>query len=615
MVIGQEIWNFPNPIINGGPYRITDTIYVSVDGDDDNSGTLDAPVASLGKAADLLPFGTLGVHGGHGYGLIRLLPGEYYLPNGFSQSPSQYERDGTYKNISIEGIGDVTLRGRDDDFASNHLLRLRGSHIVVKNLRLKYGDIHGVLLNSDDAQSNILIQGIHVDSVKSFSLLAVDVDTILVENSAFLRSSRVGNEHLEPGPNCQWPSGLKFKDCTYAISRKNEVAYSRGEGLNFHNTKFGLAYDNQLHDNPTNLYCDNSANIVIRNNVIYGTQGEEINWLTCPADPDIPIGPSGILLANEGACSIGGPTYENCETVCNLEQRRFTQIDSIFIFNNIFQNTMPALRMWQGVTEALGGPNCLRSIYFEHNTIFGAVGSQTIDQEATISAFFPNFFNTILGFGFATVDNAHIRSNIIMTPTDDYPNTYPFNITLHNTVPVPFDISIAENLHNALSDEFDGSNFYAPSAMTGFSFTDLTPWEYITPCSDNPALMQDGTTSSWITHDFHYAPRTSGTSNVGAITNRENCNSSASGIESKNQDLFQLFPNPGNGRINIMSNQFHNDVTITLFDEKGEVVLVEVIPTFQSIHQIYTRNLDNGLYFLKLTTSTSTQTTKYIVNR
>ena len=148
-VYGQEIWDFPVIEVAEGEYLITDTIYMAPDGNDSNSGSFDSPVASFGKAISLLPFGEAGVNGGHAYGLIMLHSGVYQVTAGFQQNPNQYESNGTFKNVSIEGIGNVTVQGGKTNYeslADGHMIHLIGSHIYIRNVKLKFAKLHGILL-------------------------------------------------------------------------------------------------------------------------------------------------------------------------------------------------------------------------------------------------------------------------------------------------------------------------------------------------------------------------------------------------------------------------------------------------------------------------------------
>ena len=133
----QDFWSFEKPQINTPEFPISDTIYMAVDGNDSNDGSMNNPVETFDKAMELLPYGTPGINEGHAYGMIQLLPGDYVLEDGFNQNQNDYKRDNTYKNISVEGLGEVTLRGTKNQFTNGHMIKLIGSHISVKNINIK----------------------------------------------------------------------------------------------------------------------------------------------------------------------------------------------------------------------------------------------------------------------------------------------------------------------------------------------------------------------------------------------------------------------------------------------------------------------------------------------
>lgn len=605
----QDFWDFETPKINTNDFPIQDTIYMSVDGNDDNSGTIDDPVATFDKAMDLLPFGTVGINNGHAYGLIRLLPGEYIVEGGFNQYAIDYEQNNTFKNISIEGIGDVVIRGTKDQFAVGHMIKLLGSHIFVKNIEVKYGTIHGLFLGSDNQQTDVLIDNVTTDSVMSFGMLFHNIRNIEVKNSKVLHSSRPGHENdITP---CQWPSGLKFYNCEYAVCHGTEIAHTRGEGLNFHNSSYGLAYNNILHDNPTNIYCDNSQKIIIRKNFNYSTPGNYKSWLTCPGDTVLRLGSTGILIANEGACDGGlGPTYNGCTTICPLGDN-FPHTDSIFISNNLFVNAAPALSLWQGVTEPLGGPNCLKNIYFEHNTVVGVTGGYDTSRPAFINAFFPNFHNTLLGFGYATVSNLQINNNIFAMPKDVYPLARLANITLHNTFPVPFQLIFNNNLVNIDNNIMDSDNFITEFETTSIEVDIDSVMKYFQPCdNENPELIYNSTGVSWIQDDYFSTQRNSENNNIGAIVRSELCTNSLTLPNVSNDDLFTLFPNPTNHSFRIENVEIDSDdFEVTIYDQLGNQKFRK---SYSFEPTIDISNLPNGIYLVTIRSHTNIQTRKLL---
>ncbi|NBP05122.1 MAG: hypothetical protein EBV15_02715 [Bacteroidetes bacterium] len=413
-----------SPVINDADHPITDTIYMSASGDDNQTGSLKNPVKSFAKALSLLPFGTTGVRNGHAYGLIILLPGTYIAPVGFSQYLGDWKKGDVYKNVSVEGIGDVVIRGPADSAASNHLLYLRGDHIYVKNITLRKGKLLGLLMAGEAERHchDIKIENVRTDSVGSFGILIKNGENIDIGNCEVMRSAQYGNEKLTSP--CQWPSGLKLLGCSNFRVHHCKVGQSRGEGLNYQNSINGEAYSNSLFDNSVNYYNENSKNIIFRNNHVYNTNiGKNLYWKTCPADTGTKRTPPGILLANEGSChnSILGGTFENCSIKC-IVSGNFTEfiktIDSIFIFNNVFQNVGAAMDLWEGSTQIIG-VNCIKNVFFYNNTSIGFVGT-TSSQQSVINTQFP-YYNPVLNT-YSSLSNIQIYNNIFCIDKQNYPN-------------------------------------------------------------------------------------------------------------------------------------------------------------------------------------------------
>ncbi len=595
----QNIWQFPEPLVAAGNYSITDTVFMSPAGNDTNSGTMNSPVATFLKALQLLPFGTQGVNGGHAYGLVLLLPGTYVVSNGFQQPTGQYEQGNTYKNVSLEGIGDVTIQGRQDTFANGHLIRLMGSHIFIKNLKLKYGKIHGVYFSNQTPRiNNILVDAVSVDSVMSFSMLFQDVDTILIRNSKGLHSSRPGLDTLTSP--CQWPSGIKFYGCKWAIIHDSEVAYTRGEGLNFHNSEYGLAYNNLLHDNSSNIYCDNSARIVIRNNLNYATPGKEVYWRTCPSDTIPLYGSNGILLANEGACSNGGPTYQFCQSYCPFDNRSYPHIDSIFIFNNFFVNTTSALNLWQGnVDLIIAGYNCVRNVFFHHNTIIGVTGDSTAGNAAMIYAYFPNAYNTVLNRGFSIAENINIHGNIISYDVMKYGGIQPIRVVRDATFPVPFELNVSNNRVIEFDDEFTSTDQVDTALIASVDPAIDSIIKYLQPCPENANLIQPVSLADWIDSDYSYTIRLD-TTNVGALEYVEQCSidtTPASTFSTKSLK-FNIYPNPAENQLICMREGMLESASLACVDLTGKRHFNIDWPTDKSSIVISVNHLTAGLYFL-----------------
>ncbi|MEX2589812.1 MAG: right-handed parallel beta-helix repeat-containing protein [Chitinophagales bacterium] len=542
-------FSIPEPVVNTGNYTITDTVYMDPNGNDNNPGTFTQPVKSFSTAMQKLPFGTAGVNGGHAYGLIIFKPGHYRPSGSFQQTASNWKNGNTYKNISILGMGDVTIGGTVDSFASNHLLVLCGDHVFVKNIKLKYSTGIGFLLSrpaSEPRQNNVLVENVEVDSVGLFAMLVRSADTVLVRNCVSSYAGRPGNEHLTSP--CTWPSGIKFLNSTDCTIHDSEIAYTRGEGLNFHNSQRGNAYNNKLHDNGLNFYNDNSTKLMVHHNLIYNTPdfGDQF-WRNCPADQTAVWANRGMLIANEGACMNGNfPEFVNCETRCMLPNEVFPNVDSMFVYNNIFQNTGTAIAFWQGVTD-IAGANCIRNVYIFNNTIIGVMGSAGVSSTGLVNLFFPNYNEFVNSF-YGYLENVRITHNIFTYDTAAYPNMMPVKMDFHAKHPGPKDISFDHNLW--INDHsYIGANGKVRPQMPGQTYLLTDSLKSIIPGPDN-AYWIDTVPNPFalLTDDYSYQLR-NGNTNVGAMEYRDSIKDSipedtvsVAGINAK--EKIQIFPNP-----------------------------------------------------------------------
>ncbi|MBK7426477.1 MAG: right-handed parallel beta-helix repeat-containing protein [Saprospiraceae bacterium] len=456
LVFISLIWSSPihaqfdiqTPIINSAAFAITDTIYMDPNGEDTNTGTFEFPVKTFTAAVQKLPYGTAGVNGGNAYGLIMLKPGHYQTSTGFHQRVNHWQNGNVYRNVSLEGIGHVTIGGSRDNFSTEHLLILSGDHIFIKNINLQYSSGIGILLgrstNDPRHQNHILIENVKVDSVGSFSMLFRDIDTILVRNCSSRYAARPGYDTI--ASPCQWPSGIKFFNCLDATIHDCEIAYTRGEGLNFHNSQRGEAFRNLIHDNGLNVYNDNSSKLSIHHNLIFNTPDiGPTYWRNCPADTHPAWSGAGFLIANEGACGEGNlPVFENCVTKCILPDEAYPNVDSMYVFNNILQNISEAFGFWQGRTDIIG-VNCIRNVFIFNNTIIGVLGMEGTSSKALVELFFPDF-NILFGNGYSYMENVHISQNIFTYDTLEYSQVQPYRAVINNLHPGPMDINFHENV-------------------------------------------------------------------------------------------------------------------------------------------------------------------------
>ena len=605
-------FNIPSPILNVGNYLITDTVYMDPQGSDSNLGTFSSPLQTFTAAVQMLPWGTAGINGGHAYGLIMLKPGFYQTTSGFQQYANNWQNNSVYKDISVEGIGNVIIGGTVTNLSTGHLLQLSGDHIFVKNITLQYSSGIGLLIARENPrQRNILIDHVTVDHVGSFSMLTKGVDTISIINSKSLYASRIGFEN-STSP-CQWPSGIKLLDNSTCIVNNCEVAYTRGEGLNFQNSTLCNAYNNHLHDNNLNFYDENSSKIMFHENLIYNTPniGSQY-WRGCLADTTAIWSGDGILIANEGSCSTGSnPVFENCKTKCSFPTVYYPNVDSIFIYNNILQKVGSGISFWEGVTSIVG-INCIKNVFVFNNTFIETMGMPGASNSGFVKFFFPSY-NLIANSFYGSMENIQIFNNIFTFDTLTYASMQPFKKTLHPNHPTPNAISFSNNLwiktHPSL-----GLGDEVRSTMPISSYSLLDSVNSITPCFDQSYWVKAvPLTISFLTSDYLGQARTSPTTNVGAIEYKLNCSSLGINDFATTIEKPLLFPNPCLSCNSVRIPNLPEDKVLSyvVYNSLGLEILTGVLKN----NSFETNLLPSGVYYVQLRGESKSPFQKLIIQK
>lgn len=612
----------PSPIINVGNYLITDTVYMDPQGSDSNLGTFSSPLQTFTAAVQMLPWGTAGINGGHAYGLIMLKPGFYQTTLGFQQYANNWQNNGVYKDISVEGIGNVIIGGTAANLSTGHLLQLSGDHIFVKNITLQYSSGTGLLISRiNPRQRNILIDNVTVEHVGAFSILSPlgafsiltkAVDTISIINSKSLYASRIGFEN-DTSP-CEWPSGIKLLDNSNCIVNNCEVAYTRGEGLNFQNSTLCNAYSNHLHDNNTNFYVENSYKIMFHENMIYNTPniGSQY-WRGCLGDTTAVWSGDGILIANEGSCSTGSnPVFENCSTKCSLPTAYFPNVDSIFIYNNIVQKVGSGISFWEGVTN-IAGFNCIKNVFVFNNTFIETMGMPGAGNNGHVNFYFPSYNLLSPNSFYGSMENIQIFNNIFTFDTLTYATMQPFKKTLNAFHPTPNAIFSSNNLwiksHTSL-----GLGDEVRSTMPVSTYSLLDSVYSITPCSDHMYWVKSvPATMPFLTSDYLGQPRTSPTTNVGAIEYKLNCSNLGLNDFATSIEKPLLFPNPCLSCSSVRISNLPQDkvVSYVVYNSLGLEILTGVLKN----NSIETNLLTSGVYYVQLRGESKSPFQKLIIQK
>lgn len=403
------------------------SIYISVDGEDSNDGTMHNPVANFQKAMQLIPFNTTG----DVYAEIVYLSGDYYPEMPIRQSLNHYQSGAKFKHISVRGEGIVNIYG-DNTGQGNHLLYLRGSGIKVENINLHRSKGIGILianynsngvLTNNSKITNVLIKDVSIDETFSHGMITILIDTILIDHVLITKAAQ---ENTDINGNCQWGSALRTKYCTSVTVRNCTVFQNRGEGINIATCTNALVESNVSYDNfAANIYCIRTNKAIFRRNLVYNR--DSIYWRNCQANqvgtPQERKPSAGFSVANE-------VNYDDffsnaCTPERSYENGIFSNklADSIFFYNNIL--ILAPLRI---TDESYG--NCLfpqfshannfSNIFIENNTFIGDISTTNdyLNKRPLIGlsfdqAYFWGCFPNVNGVGKFRVDNIVFQNNII----------------------------------------------------------------------------------------------------------------------------------------------------------------------------------------------------------
>nr|MBS0038412.1 T9SS type A sorting domain-containing protein [Saprospiraceae bacterium] len=609
----QTLPQITTPLVDTLQYTITDSVYLSVHGNDGGEGTADDPLRTFSEAVNRLPFGIEGVNGGHAYGLIIFQEGYYPVEGSLQQTTNQWKQGNTYKNISVRGEGEVIIGGTQQQPAQNTLLLLRGSHIYVKNIRLEYGLNIGLQIAGPATYprqcSNIYLQNVSVDSVGSHGILISFAEYILAENISVYHSGAY-DPPIPPYPCRTWPSGFKPHMSQHVTLRNSSVGQNWGEGVNFHNCQYVLAEHNVIHDNfGTNLYNDNSSNYIARNNLIFNTPGADKFWRGCYGFESAPVAAAGISIANERSCPTSAGFITDRTRDCVLEcyhpingTFRVSNVDSMFVYNNVILNASAALTVWEGVTEL--GRSCFQNIWIAHNTCVGFESDSAIANSGLISFFFPSGI-TIFGNQMSSITQTHITDNIFSYEPENHPNISIVRRVLDNFFPAPFEVSFSNNLW---SSEPPG---YAMDDETVVNNSIPTSLDYQSVSADWVSLFEPLPTGSgydFMKTDFFGNARVEWT--AGAIE-MQAVNTVDLVMEEKSN--FRLFPNPAKNRVFIGSTAVRTEkVKIWVTNSAGKPVYHSTFNGSSDQIAMDISHWNAGIYFVILVSPSGIETLRLV---
>lgn len=252
------------------------TRYVATTGNDGNSGTLAAPLATINRACQLSgPGDTVLVRGGTYLQRVSL---------GCTGSASARLRFAPYPNeqVVIDGAGgppDTTLvgiYGNHIDFEGFEVRNATRSGISlwkVQGVRLARNTIHHCELG-----------GIWVGYNQPNGNLDITIEDNIVYNTA----TRFFPHTTTSG----WPVAIGVGNTYGGLIRGNHVSRNHGEGIGVGHSRFVDVIGNTAHDNySTNLYLDNVQDSLVASNFVHTENDRDFYRHDGPAN--------GISIANE----------------------------------------------------------------------------------------------------------------------------------------------------------------------------------------------------------------------------------------------------------------------------------------------------------------------------
>ncbi|MFN0204558.1 MAG: T9SS type A sorting domain-containing protein [Bacteroidia bacterium] len=580
----------------------THQIYLSPNGNDSNAGTLSSPKKTFQAALAAFPFGVNNANNSHSYNEIIFLAGDYYPTQTLSQTATQFLKiqNGAklYKNVSVRGIGKVTIHGDNATNAGySTLMSLMGSHIYVKNITLKKSNFAGLkFIGGNKRCTNILVDSVIIEDAKSHGCLFTLADTIWAKNCDISNTCNENSDEI--ASNCQWGSALKTEFCKNITFEHNKVYRNWGEGINTSLSegiycKQNIAYDNY----SVNFYLHSGAKGVWEGNLVYNE--DSAFWRSC-LNNGKRFPPGGFSVANELTCTyacVGGGNNQNCSGkyhCCAYEPYdgtgyvpyAYRQTDSIFIYNNVILQTDI------GIWDAFSGffnYGFVKSIYVENNTVVGVSGRSIYNKVPIYSS---------LGTPFVHAQNIVIKNNIFtqdttLTATKNGISVYIPSGTCNGLT--------ANTIFSLFNNRWNTSKICTNSAINTTNeqiFTALptfilpTQLNELTPNAQHSYWIQTATVSPYITHDFFGNVRTS-ISNVGAIEK----NSLSEISENSNQPNIFVYPNPADSYF-LLNFAKPTEVNVQILDIQGKSVKRwEKVVNEQPLS---TQNVGAGIYFLQI---------------
>ena len=321
--------------VPGNNVNASSLLFVSPTGNDNASGTINSPLATLTRAGVLAkPGATVYVRGGtyHRVNQVVTAHGTAGAPITFTAYPGEtpvLDGDGLWlpQNLSI-------------------LMISGSSYVTVHGLEVARSQARGVDVYGSD---HVIISGCKIHDIYTRALGGESDNLTFDSNEVY--NAVMNNQWGQSSSG--WSAAIGFwlkPDGSYLHNvtiTNNRVHDSWGECVVTLFVNGGLVTKNEIHDCwSTNLYLDHGSNIVVDRNYIYATT-DDYN------KPSTQTRATGIGLANED--------YPGIAT---------SALDGLTITNNLVGNVGLGINFW-GNTGNWSSSNTYRNVRVENNVVTG----------------------------------------------------------------------------------------------------------------------------------------------------------------------------------------------------------------------------------------------------
>lgn len=362
-------------------------------GNDVWPGTDSQPKRTFSAALAAVPW----IDGSHLSAMIRVLPGTYR--ERFVVSTQDVRRQTASRSISIIGAGSEATIIDCSELSwqgAQGAIDVVGHSCVIYGITIRRSP--GVGLRIAPTSSNITVRDVSIDTCESHGLYAVHADTIRFTQCRVVESCRADYDKEDRA----WGSAVKYLSTTHTTVDSTIVYDNWGEGINVNRGTHADIHDNIVGNNFSgNIYIDMGAVVVIRNNIVHADPSDSSHWR-------FPTTTSGISMNNEHHCAFDAecPTATwtgtaDCRFRCTGLGCEFIirMNDSILVANNIILNSSRPLGIFQ-----LFNIDCVRNIWFEHNTIYGSSGTS---RDHLLSILLPQLLKDVI--------NLRVVNNLFLT--------------------------------------------------------------------------------------------------------------------------------------------------------------------------------------------------------